>query len=67
MSSFVQGEMKNKSLSDVGKSKKKKVLYENGTSDSTSGTTEQKKLLKVFAIRMFADQNGMVSKTNFFC
>ena len=49
ISSFVQGEMKNESWLGGGKYSKK-VLYENGTSDWTSAATEQKKLLKVFAI-----------------
>ena len=49
ISSFVQGEIKNQSWSGGGKYSKK-VLHENGTSDSTSAATKRMKLLKLFAI-----------------
>ena len=47
--SFVRGEMKNESW--LGSDKYSKgLLHQNGTPDRTSAATEQKKLLKVFAI-----------------
>ena len=49
ISSFVQSQMKNESWIGGGKYSKN-LLYESGTSDSTSAATEQKKLLKVYAI-----------------
>ena len=48
-SSFVQGEMKNESWLG-GDKYSKNLLYGNGTTYWTSASTEQKKLLKVFAI-----------------
>ena len=49
ISSFVQSDMKNESWLGGGKYSEN-LLYENGTSDWTSAATEQKKLLKLFAI-----------------
>ena len=49
ISFFVQGQMKNESWFGGG-NYSKNLLYENGTSDSTSAVTEQKKLLKVYVI-----------------
>ena len=49
ISSFVQSDMKNESWLGGGKYSEN-LLYENGTSGWTSAATEQKKLLKLFAI-----------------